>query len=570
MRRRWTVLAICCLGLFVVGLDTTIVNVALPALGRDLHTGIRGLEWTVDGYTVAMAGLLISSGALADRFGRRRVFRLGLGIFGGASVACALAPSVGALAAARVVQGVGGSMLSPVALAIVVNVITDPKERARAIGVWASVFGLSMAVGPVVGGALVESLGWRAVFWFNVPVVVAVLLLTVPFVPESRAPRPRRLDQPGQLLLSAVIAGSVALLIESPRIGWTSPPVLAGAALVAAAVAALARVEVRREEPLLDLTLFRRVPFAAAVLGAVVVFVALSATLLLSALYLQHARGLSPAAAGLMTLPMAATATVCAPLSGQLVALRGPRPALLLAGASTLLGGTCLVGVEDTTGLSVLVPAYLLLGIGVGFANAPITNTAVSGLPGSRAGVAGGITSTARQFGAALGIALAGGIVADTAPAHLAHATRAGWLLVAGCGLLLLLIARVSPAPPSRSIGRSATGSVTVSDEALVDQHGALDRDHVGLARAVDHAAPALDVQVVVHERDREAAVHARDREPGAGAPIEFGEQSGGERAQLGLQVRADPLIDQLDQVPVEPGEDVVAGGVAGRGLEQR
>jgi MFS family permease len=146
---------------------------------------------------VAIAGLLISSGALADRFGRRRVFRLGLALFGVASVACALAPSVGVLTAARVAQGVGGSMLSPVALAIVVNVITDPKERAQAIGVYGSVFGLSMAVGPLTGGALIEGFGWRAVFWLNLPVVAAVLLLTVPFVPESRAPRPRRLDAPG-------------------------------------------------------------------------------------------------------------------------------------------------------------------------------------------------------------------------------------------------------------------------------------------------------------------------------------------------------------------------------------
>lgn len=448
MRSRWTVLAICCLSLFVVGLDATIVNVALPAIGRSLATDIRGLEWTVDGYTLALAGLLISSGALADRFGRRRVFRVGLALFGTASVACALAPSVAVLTAARVAQGIGGSMLSPVALAIVVNVITDPKERAQAIGVWASVFGLSMAAGPLAGGALVQTLGWRAVFWLNVPVAAAVLLLTVPFVPESRAPRPRRLDGPGQLLLAGVVGCSVALLIEGPRIGWGSPAAVAGYALVAATAVGFARVEARHAEPLMDLTLFRRAPFAAAVLGAVVVFVGLNATLLLGTLYLQHARGLSPAVAGLVTLPMAGAATVCAPLSGYLVGRLGPRPPLLLAGGATLLGGLCLVRLEDGTRLPVLLVAYLLIGTGVGFANAPITNTAVSGLPSAQAGVAGGVTSTARQFGAALGIAVAGGIVADTAPAGIAHATRPGWLLVAGSGLLLLLVARVSPGHP--------------------------------------------------------------------------------------------------------------------------
>jgi len=197
----------------------------------------------------------------------------------------------------------------------------------------------------------------------------------------------------------------------------------------------------------MDLALFRRAPFAAAVLGAVVVFVGLNATLLLGTFYLQQARGFTPAEAGLVTLPMAVAATVCAPLSGYLVGRLGPRRPLLLAGGATLLGGLCLVRLEDGTALELLLLAYLFLGIGIGFANAPITNTAVSGLPSARAGVAGGVTSTARQFGAALGIAMAGGIVADTAPPGIAYATRPGWLLVATCGLLLLAIARVSAGP---------------------------------------------------------------------------------------------------------------------------
>lgn len=445
--RRRLVLAICSMSLFVVGLDTTIVNVALPSIGAGLGVGTRGLEWTVDAYTLVLAGLLISSGALADRFGRRRIFQLGLVVFAAASLACAAAPSIEALVAARVVQGVGGSMLSPVALAIVVNVITDPKERARAIGVWAAVFGASMALGPVTGGLLVSALGWRSVFWAGVPLIAVVLLLTAVSVPESRAPRPRGVDVPGQLLLIALVGGAVALLIEGPHASWTSPAVLAGAALVAAVVAAFVRVSLRRREPLIDVRLFRRPPFTAAVLGAVVVFVALNVTLLLSTLYLQHARGLSPAAAGLVTLPMALAATVCAPLSGHLVGRSGPRLPLLIAGASTVAGGLCLTPLHDRTALPVLLVAYLLLGVGVGFANAPITNTAVAALPADRAGVAGGITSTARQFGAALGVAIAGGLVAGTGTAGLAAASRAGWVLVAACGVLLLAVARVSPAP---------------------------------------------------------------------------------------------------------------------------
>ncbi|TLP50274.1 MFS transporter [Microbispora tritici] len=448
--RRWTVLAICCLSLFLVGLDTTIVNVGLPAIGAGLHVGTRGLEWTVDAYTLVLAGLLISSGALADRIGRRRVFQIGLVVFGTASVACALAPAIGVLVVARAVQGVGGSMLSPVALAIVVNLITEPKERARAIGVWAAVFGVSMAAGPIVGGALVSGAGWRSVFWINVPVVAVALVLTAVFVPESRAARPRRLDGPGQLLLTVVVGCSVAVLIEGPRIGWDSPTAIAGYLVVAVAAAAFGWVESRRTEPLVDPRLFRRPPFIAAVVSAVVVFIALSVTLLLNTLYLQHTRGMTPVAAGAVTLPMAVAATVCAPLSGMLVGRFGPRPPLMLAGGFITAGGLCLAGIGDDTDIRLLSLAYLLVGIGFGFANAPITNTAVSGLPPARAGVAGGITSTARQLGSALGVAAAGSIIAGAPPAHLAEASRPGWLLVAACGLLVLAATLAAPASGGR------------------------------------------------------------------------------------------------------------------------
>ncbi|GAA2431818.1 MFS transporter [Streptomyces lavendulocolor] len=443
-RRRWTVLAVCCLSMFLVGLDTTIVNVGLPEIGRALDIGTLGLEWTVDAYTLVLAGLLISAGALADRFGRRRVFRTGLVVFGAASLACALAPSAGVLVAARAVQGVGASMLSPVALAIVVNAMPDAKERARAIGVWASVFGLSMAAGPVAGGALIAAFGWRSLFWINAPVVVAALVLTAVFVPESRAPRAQRLDLPGQALLTLVIAVSVGVLIEGPRIGWTSPPALGAYAVAGAAAVWFVRVESRRPEPLMDPRLYRSPAFTGAVLGAVAVFVALNMTLLLNTFYLQHTRGWTPLAAGLATLPMALGATVCAPLSGRLVGRGGPRPPLLLAGGFLTAGGLCLVGLDRDTGVPLLLLAYALIGTGFGFANAPLTNTAVSGLPPARAGVAGAITSTARQFGAALGIALAGGLVAGVAPQGLAQASRPGWILVAGCGLVLLGVARLS------------------------------------------------------------------------------------------------------------------------------
>lgn len=437
-------LAVCCLSMFLVGLDTTIVNVGLPAIGHGLGVGTHGLEWTVDAYTLVLAALLITAGALADRFGRRRVFRTGLVVFAAASLVCAVAPSVEVLIAARAAQGIGASMLSPVALAIVVNAMPDPKERAQAIGIWASVFGLSMAAGPVTGGALIAALGWRSVFWINVPVVVAALVLTAVFVPESRARRAGRLDLPGQALLTVVIGASVGVLIEGPRIGWTSAAALALYAVVAVAMAAFIRVESRLHEPLMDLALFRRPVFGGAVVGAVAVFTALNVTLLLNTLYLQHTREWTPLAAGLATLPMAVGATVCAPWSGRLVGRVGPRLPLALAGGFLTAGGLCLVRLETHTSVALLLVAYALIGVGFGFANAPITNTAVSGLPPARAGVAGAITSTARQFGSAVGIAIAGGLVTAADPAELAHASRPGWVLVAACGVLLLFIARAA------------------------------------------------------------------------------------------------------------------------------
>jgi EmrB/QacA subfamily drug resistance transporter len=443
-RRRWTVLAVCALSMFLVGLDTTIVNVGLPAVGRGLGTTTSGLEWVVDAYTIVLASLLITSGALADRYGRRRVFRLGLTVFGIASLLCAAAPSAGALIAARSMQGIGASMLSPVALAIVVNAMPGPRERARAIGVWASVFGLSMAAGPVTGGALVTALGWRSLFWINAPVIVAALVLSALILPESKAEHPRRPDLPGQVLLTVTIGAAVAVLIEGPRIGWTSPVAWLGYLVVAFAAVAFVTVERRTREPLMDPALFRRPPFAAAVLGAIAVFVALNLGLLLNTFYLQHARGWSPLVAGVVTLPMAVGAIVCAPIAGQLVARAGRHRPLVLAALFLIAGGLVLVDLSDTTPVALLLIAYLLIGAGFGFANAPITNTAVSGLPAQRAGVAGAITSTARQVGSAVGIAIAGALVTGRAPGELAQASHLGWLLVAACGAFLLVVAGAS------------------------------------------------------------------------------------------------------------------------------
>ncbi|SOD62769.1 drug resistance transporter, EmrB/QacA subfamily [Streptomyces zhaozhouensis] len=438
--RRWSVLVICALALFLVGLDTTIVTTGLTHMGTELGVDAGALSWVVDAYTVVFASLLVTAGALADRFGRRRVLRIGLGVFGTSSLLCAVAGTLPMLIVARAVQGVGASMLSPVALAIVVNVMRDPRERARAIGVWGAMFGLSMAAGPLTGGVLLAVFDWRALFWINVPLVLIVLVLVALVVPETRGEKVRRFDVPGQLLLTTILGIAVGVLIEGPGRGWQDRWVLSGIVVLVVLVWVFIRVESRRQDPLIDPGLFRIPSFTGAILGAVAVFVAFSMTLLLTTRIVRESWGWAAIDAGALTLPMALGATVFAPVSGLLVSRNGPRRPLIGAGALPAAGGACLlIAVESGEPLA-LVAAYLLVGSGIGCANAPITNTAVSGLPPERAGVAGGTASAARQVGTALGIAIAGSLLTDARPEQYAGASLPGWSIVAACGLLLIMV----------------------------------------------------------------------------------------------------------------------------------
>lgn len=436
--RRLLVLAICCMSLFIVGLDNTIVNLALPSIQRDLHASVSGLQWTIDAYTIVLASLLMLSGSTADRIGRRRVFQTGLVLFSLGSLLCSLAPNAGSLVAFRMVQAVGGSMLNPVAMSIITNTFTEPGERARAIGVWGGVVGLSMALGPVVGGALVDAVGWRSIFWINVPVGVAAVILAALYVPESRSERPRRLDPVGQLLVMVLFGGLTYGIIEGPAAGWGSARIVGCFALAAAALLGILFYERRREQPLLDLRFFRSVPFSGATLIAICGFAALSGFLFLNALYLQDARGLSPLRAGLLTLPMAAVTAALAPLSGRIVGSRGPRVPLLVAGVGIAGAGVLLAHLTSTTPIALLACYYVVFGIGFGMLNAPITNTAVSGMPATQAGVAAAVASTSRQVGASLGVAVLGSVVTTRVvgpfASGFASASHLGWWIMAACG----------------------------------------------------------------------------------------------------------------------------------------
>jgi EmrB/QacA subfamily drug resistance transporter len=443
-RQRLLILLICSMSLLIVGLDNTIVNVALPSIHRSFHASLSGLQWTIDAYTLVLASLLMLSGSTADRIGRRRVFQVGLVLFSVGSLLCAVAPSLGLLIAARVLQAIGGSMLNPVAMSIIRNVFEDPRERAQAIGVWGGVIGISMALGPVVGGALTDSVGWPAVFLVNVPIGIAAIVLTALYVPESRAENPRRIDPLGQVLVIAGFATLTYAIIEGPKSGWLSARtlILFGVSIVALVV--LVRHELHRDQPLIEVRFFNSAPFAGASAIAVCAFMALGGFLFLNTLYLQDVRGLSPLDAGLYTLPMAGMTLVMAPLAGRIVGSRGTRLPLIVGSLALIASGAILTQLTATTSFTVLIVSYLLFGLGFGAINPPITNTAVSGMPPSQAGVAAAVASTSRQLGQTLGVAvlgaLAGGGVGAIGPSF-SSAAHVSWWIVVGLGVVILGLA---------------------------------------------------------------------------------------------------------------------------------
>jgi EmrB/QacA subfamily drug resistance transporter len=447
--RRLLVLAICCISVLMVGLDATIVNVALPAIHRSLHARLSGLQWTIDAYTLVIASLLMLAGSTADRIGRRRVFQTGLALFSAGSLLCAVAPSLGALIAFRIVQATGGSMLNPVAMSIIRTVFDDPRRRAQAIGIWGGVAGLSFALGPIIGGALVDSAGWRWVFLVNVPIALAAFVLAAMYVPESRAAQPRRFDLVGQLLVMVALSTCTYAIIEGHGAGWGSAEIVTLFAVSLVSACALIRYELRRDQPLIDVRFFTSAPFAGATVIAVCAFGAVGASLFLNTLYLQDVRGLSPLDAGLYLLPLALMGIVFGPISGRLVGARGARASLLGAGIAITVSAAMLTRITPTTAPIYLLAANLVFGIGFGLVNPPITNAAVSGMPPEQAGVAAAVASTSRQIGNTLGVAVAGAVASGSAAGAaigpgFATASHPGWWFVTGLGLAVLVIGLAS------------------------------------------------------------------------------------------------------------------------------
>lgn len=409
--RRWWTLVVLCMSLMVIGVDNTILNVALPTLVRDLHASTSDLQWIVDAYVLVFAGLLLTAGALGDRFGRRRTLTIGLMIFGSASAAAAFSSGSTELIAFRALMGIGAALIMPATLSILTNVFTDPKERGRAIGVWAGVSAIGVAIGPIGGGLLLQHFWWGSVFLVNVPIVVGALVLGRFFIPESKDPKERKLDPVGAVLSMIAMSSLLWAIIEGPTNGWGSATTIAafGAGLVVLVLFAL--WERRSDEPMLDVTFFRNPRFTIASLSITLAFFAVSGMLFLVSQLLQFAQQYDALGAGLRIAPIAIVLGLCAPLSPRLVERIGTKRTVTLG---LLVTGAGLIGLSQATadsGYGVVLAGLIGISGGMSMVMAPATESIMGSLPRARAGVGSAVNDTTRQAGGALGVAIMGSVL---------------------------------------------------------------------------------------------------------------------------------------------------------------
>jgi EmrB/QacA subfamily drug resistance transporter len=409
------------MGVFLVTLNVTVVTVTLPDIQRSLHTAPEELEWVIDAYNLVGASLLLSAGYLADRFGRKRALCTGYAVFSVGALLCAVAPSTGWLIGFRILQAAGGTALTPTSLSIVANIYPDPRERARAIGIWGVASGLGLGAGPIVGGAMTDWLGWRGVFAANAVAGLIALAVAVRVVPRSRSAVARRLDIPGQVLAVALLGSLTYALIEAPRYGFGSTRIVGVLVADAILLAAFVAVETRVAQPLLDLRVFRDRQFSGAIFITAASFFAFSGFIYFTALYLQQVRGYGPLAAGVIMLPGALPILVCGPISGRLVATRGARSVLVGGTLALGLGSLLLAFPAAAAPLWQILTPALLIGIGYGLINTPVSAVAVSTLPTDQAGVAAATASSARNIGLVMGIAVLGTVVNERLPGLRGH-----------------------------------------------------------------------------------------------------------------------------------------------------
>lgn len=401
-----------CLGIFIVQLDTSVVNLALKSIGATLDASLSSLQWVMDGYNLAYAGLLLTGGTLGDLFGRRRVFVAGMAVFTAGSVLCSAAPDALSLIASRAVTGVGAALLLPSSLAILSVAYTDRKERTHAIAIWASCNGLAFAIGPTLGGWMVEAFGWRSVFLLAVPVGVLAFLSALRCVPESAHPEGRRLDLTGQALAAVCLATFVFAAIEGAHYGWTAPAVVACFVASVAAGALFLGVEARTAGALVPLEFFRRPVLCASLAAAGLMTFGMYGMLFVAPLWLQALRGMSAVAAGTALLPMSVIFLWVSQRAGRFAVARGPR-AIMATGMTLMGAGLLVLGLFPRDGaLWAFEAALAVIGVGLGLNTGPLLAVAVASVPQVRSGTASGLVNTARMVGATLGVAVLGSLYA--------------------------------------------------------------------------------------------------------------------------------------------------------------
>ncbi|MGI8422265.1 MAG: MFS transporter [Gaiellaceae bacterium] len=411
--RKWWTLAAVSFGLFMIMLDNTVVNVALPSIQRDLHMSTSQLEWIVAAYALTFAALMLTGGKLADLFGRRLLFMIGLGVFTGASLACGLAPSAGFLIGARIVQGVGAALMNPSTLSIITATF-PPRERGTAIGIWAGTSALALAIGPLVGGLLTEHISWNWIFYVNIPVGLLGLVVARLAIDESRdTSQVQRLDLPGLATSAVGLFSLTYALVEGNAHGWSSTLILSFFALAAISLVGFVLLELHQKVPMLDVSLFRNPTFAGANTIAMLVSLAMFGVFFFISLYVQQVLGYSPVKAGAIFLPMTVLIILVAPAAGKLTDRIGAR--WLLGGGMSLVGTSLLLfsRLEAGWGFWNLLPALMVGGLGMALTMTPMTAAAMGSVPVDKAGVGSGVLNTFRQVGGSLGIAFMGAILAN-------------------------------------------------------------------------------------------------------------------------------------------------------------
>jgi EmrB/QacA subfamily drug resistance transporter len=445
-----------CLGLFLGQVDTTAINLALPAMGRALAGGLDSQQWVIIAYSVTFAALLLTGGTLGDRFGRRLLFRIGIAVFVIGSIVCAVAGSIPVLIGGRVVQGVGSAMMLPQSLAILATAFPETHERNRAMAAWSVVAGLGLAAGPTIGGLVVQEINWNFIFWVNVPIGVVSLLLTFTSVPESRNPNARRLDFRGQLLGAIVLGLLTFVVVDGRNLGWTSPAVIGCVVAVVVCAGLFFVAENRHPSPMLPLRLMRRGQLPVATVVAMCMTFGMYGLFMLVSLAFQQQRGATALVAGLEMLPLPLVFMALSPLVGRLVTRYGPR--LPMTAGMLLMGFGLLIYavVGGDANIWLIEVSFVTVGIGLALNTGPVVGVAVSAVSAERAGLASGIANLARMFGSALGVAVLGTVLAvgsagaTHGPAFLTGLRAA---LLVGCAVELFggLVALLKVRNPSRT-----------------------------------------------------------------------------------------------------------------------